>query len=211
MSSVNIRHSVHHDFFSKLAAARNIRPLATTLENSRVSTGAWWTMLACSLTALATSGYLAWSSLTSSPVAGCGGGSVFDCSHVLHTRWSTVLSVPVSIPAIAIHLTILCLLLTSPASAQLWRARMAAIGFTSLAAGAAAVWFICLQFFVIRHLCPYCLVAHTAGLILAAIFLWERPVSSRSLKWIGSGALASLAILAALQLTADAPPTYETI
>ena len=176
-----------------------------------MSAGAWWTMLTCSLIALVTSGYLAWSSLTSSPVAGCGGGSVFDCGHVLHTRWSKVLSVPVSIPAVAVHLTILSLLLTRPTSVPLQRARMSAIGFASLAAGAAAIWFIYLQFFVIRHLCPYCLVAHTSGVILAAIFLWERPVSARSLKWIGSGALASLAILAALQLTADAPQTYETI
>jgi len=88
---------------------------------------------------------------------------------------------------------------------------MATIGFASLAAGAAAVWFMYLQFFVIRHLCPYCLVAHTAGLILATAFLWEHPVSLRSLKWIGSGAVVSLATLAALQLSSDSPQTYEII
>ena len=72
---------------------------------------AWWSMFACSATALASSCYLAWASLTSSAVAGCDGGSVFDCSHVLHSRWSNVMSIPVSIPAIAIHITVLTMLL----------------------------------------------------------------------------------------------------
>jgi uncharacterized membrane protein len=68
---------------------------------------AWWAMLVASGTALATSCYLAWSSITSSPVAGCGSGSVFDCSHVLHSRWSKIFSIPVSVPAIATHLLLL--------------------------------------------------------------------------------------------------------
>ena len=211
MSSISVQHPLYDDFFAKLGADRNNRPSTTSAETSRVSTVAKYIMMTCSLVALVTSSYLAWASMTSSAVAGCGGGSVFDCSHVLHTRWSTVLSIPVSIPAIVIHVTVLGLLLMRPASTAHRRTQMASLGFASLAAGAAAIWFIYLQIFVIRHLCPYCLVAHTAGIILASIFLWEQPVGPRSLKWIGLSVIASVALLATLQLTADGQQSYETI
>ncbi len=211
MSSVDMRYPISKGFFARRESDRIRRPSAELAALPGLTAAAWWAMFVCSAVALATSAYLAWSSLTSSPVAGCGGGNVFDCSHVLHTRWSKVLSIPVSIPAMATHFTIVAMLLWRPASDQMRRTRMVLIGFASLAAAAAAIWFIGLQLFVIRHLCPYCLVAHTAGLILAAVFLWNHPISARSLSWVGSGAVASLALLASLQLATEPPQTYEII
>ncbi len=171
----------------------------------------WWTMFVCSVIALATSSYLAWSSLTSSPVAGCGGGSTFDCSHVLHSQWSSVLSIPVSIPAIATHALIVGLLLTQPITKRMQNVRWNAIGLASLAAGAAAIWFVGLQLFALGHLCPYCLVAHAAGLVLAGLFLWNMPVKKQAMKWIAGGTAASIATLISLQLVAEPPNNFEVI
>lgn len=171
---------------------------------------AWWCMFACSATAFATSCYLAWASLTSSAVAGCDGGSVFDCSHVLHSRWSNVMSIPVSIPAMAIHLTVLAMLLVKPVSARMDQARRAIIGFAALSAGAAAVWFVGLQVFWIEHLCLYCLIAHTCGVVLAAVFLWNRP-QTQSLGWVATAATAAITGLILLQTLSIGPQTFELI
>ena len=173
---------------------------------------AWWTMFACSSTALMTSCYLAWAALTSSPVAGCGGGgSIFDCSHVLHSRWSMVLSLPVSVPAIATHVLILSMLMAKPLSHRLQQARWALIGFASLTAAAAAIWFIGIQIFWIEHLCSYCLVAHAGALVLASVFLWNRPAQVTSLKWIVVASAVAVSSLILLQTTNAAPLTHELI
>ncbi len=176
-----------------------------------IPTIAWWSMFACSATALAASCYLAWASLTSSAVAGCDGGSVFDCSHVLHSQWSSVMSIPVSLPAIAVHLAVLTMLLAKPGSQRSQQARWAIIGFAALSAGAAAVWFVGLQVFWIEHLCLYCLIAHTSGILLAAVFLWNSPLPTRSLRWIAGATAAAISVLILLQTLGVAPQTFELI
>lgn len=136
---------------------------------------------------------------------------MLDCDHVLHSRWSMVLSIPVSIPAIATHALILAMLLTTPVSERMKQVRWNAIGFASMAAGAAALWFCGLQIFLLQRLCPYCLVAHTSGLLLAIIFIRSNLVRTPTLKWIAGGALASLGALIALQTISAVPPSYEVI
>lgn len=171
----------------------------------------WWTMFSCSATALVSSSYLAWASLTSSAVAGCSGESVFDCSHVLHSKWSTVLSIPVSIPAIATHLIVLSMLMSKKNSKRGEELRWLAIGFASLTAGAAALWFTAVQVFLLKHLCQYCLLAHACGLILAVMYLRNRPVQGVPLKWIGAAASLAVGGLILLQTTSAAPQTHELI
>ena len=171
----------------------------------------WWVMLIASVVALGTSGYLAWSSFTASPVAGCDGGSLFNCEHVLHSRWSTVLSLPVSVPALALYATVISLLLWNPASESASRTRWAILGAASLTAGLAAIWFVALQVFSLNHLCPYCLVAHSCGIVLAATFLWNRPITSAGLKWSAGFAGLSLFGLIALQSMNAEPETFEVI
>ncbi|WP_404310134.1 vitamin K epoxide reductase family protein [Neorhodopirellula lusitana] len=178
---------------------------------SQVSTLAWSVMLTCSIVALTTSSYLAWSAMTSSPVAGCSGGSVFDCDHVLHSRWSKVLSVPVSIPAILTHASVIGLLLLRRLRPGLQRLRWVVIGMASLAAGGAAIWFIGLQLFALGHLCPYCLVAHAAGIVLAGTFLWSRVLNRQTLRWIGAASGSALAVMITIQLGTEPPASFETI
>ncbi len=168
-------------------------------------------MFACSSIAFATSCYLAWAAFTSSAVAGCGGGSVFDCSHVLHSRWSTVLTIPVSVPAIVTHTLILTMLMAKSISPRLQQIRWAIIGFASLTASAAAVWFIGIQVFWIEHLCSYCLVAHASALILVGVFLWNRPIRIQTLAWTAGAATIAVAGLILMQTTSAAPQTHELI
>lgn len=175
------------------------------------ATVVWWSMFTCSATALATSCYLAWASFTSSAVAGCGGGNVFDCDHVLHSRWSTVLSIPVSIPAIGTHVLLLSMLMASFVSKKWDELRWTAIGFASLSAALAGLWFTGVQVFLLEHLCPYCLVAHVSGLLLAALYLKNRPSHDVSLIWIGGAAIAVVGGMAVLQSVSAAPQTHELI
>ncbi|WP_372725251.1 vitamin K epoxide reductase family protein, partial [Novipirellula sp.] len=169
-----------------------------------------WALLLCSTIALASSSYLAWVSLTSGSVAGCS-GDLFNCDHVLHSRWATVMSVPVSIPAILTHASILGLLLIRPMPLRWERYRWPMISFAAITAGLAALWFVGLQVFLLEHLCPYCLVAHTAGLIAAAVVLWRRPLRKSTLMKVGGAAVTSVALLIALQVSTPAPDTFEVI
>ena len=57
-----------------------------------------WMIIPVALVAIVTAGYLGYTTLTGSAIAGCGSDEVWDCSHVTKSRWSTVLLVPVSIP-----------------------------------------------------------------------------------------------------------------
>ena len=203
---------LHRPFTDQISTSRHgLRSESRLIRQSAVSTIGWWTMLLASTVALKTSSYLAWASLTSSPVAGCSGGGTFDCSHVLHSRWSTVLSVPVSLPAIMTHLGVLSMLLWKPVSARLQAIRWSTLGLAACAAGAAAVWFINLQVFVLQHLCPYCMVAHTAGLILFAAFALSRPNVGLSMRTLCSGAAVSIAGLIGLQSLNSVPPSFEVI
>ncbi|MCC9598953.1 thioredoxin domain-containing protein [Stieleria sp. JC731] len=171
----------------------------------------WWVMLVGSSIALITSSYLAWSSLTSSSVAGCG-GDLFDCSNVLHSRFSSVMSVPVSIPAMIAHATILGMLFWQPVSQAASKVRWSILGLLAFSVAAAAIWFVGLQFIWLQHLCPYCLAAHTAGLIVLGAYL----TSGHTYHGVSKVALALVALVGTagfigLQFLNDAPVTYEVI
>lgn len=169
------------------------------------------TLFVLSFIALGVSGYLASVSLTSGSVAGCGAGSVFDCDHVLHSRWSTVLSVPVSLLAVMTHTILLTSLLARPSTQRWRRIRWSAISFAALSAGAAAVWFIGLQVFWLQHLCAYCLVAHGCGLAAAGLILWARPLEGVWLKRTVGASLTALAALVSTQVVSEPPPTYSVV
>src|SRR4051812_78943 len=78
--------------------------------------GLLWAARAAAFVAMLVSGYLLYASLmTHDQVAGCGGGTVFDCDEVLSSRWSHWLQLPVSLPGIVIYgLALLCLAAVGP-------------------------------------------------------------------------------------------------
>ena len=169
-----------------------------------------WTLRVLSTVALGISTYLAWVAFNSTGVAGCG-GSLFDCDHVLSSRWSRLFDVPVGVGAAALYVGILLTLSFCRSNvserSQLLAWRCLTCG--SLAAGLAALWFVALQIFVIGHFCSYCLVAHACGLTIAATILWQSPLSGRSTAALSGVSLAGVLGLIGGQMLTPETPKWE--
>jgi uncharacterized membrane protein len=132
---------------------------------------------ALALAALGVSAYLTVVVLTQSGgPAGCGDGGAFDCQHALSSRWSKWLGVvPVSAPAVGLYATAaLAVVLLSPRfPAPLRRIAWSVMLAIALAAAGAALWFVALQVFVVKEVCPYCMTVHGCGLIFAGLVTWR--------------------------------------
>ncbi|MEZ6062558.1 MAG: vitamin K epoxide reductase family protein [Planctomycetaceae bacterium] len=100
-----------------------------------------WVVRSLCLVALAVSGYLAWTSMVAGHVYGCGGGAVFDCGHVLHSRWARLFSIPVSVPAVALYASLLGILafMNTKALVQLKHVGWSVVTLGGLSAGLAAL------------------------------------------------------------------------
>lgn len=161
------------------------------------------------LTALSISGYLAWTSFQTGEVFGCSGGELIDCDHVLHSKYAKVLGIPVTVPAFALYATLLSVLFffrkATPES--LLKAGWMVLTVGAISAAGAAVWFTGLQFADWKF-CPYCLVAHTCGLILASIVLLNNPLDRQSRTGFSGMAITGVLAMVALQWQAEAPPTF---
>jgi uncharacterized membrane protein/protein-disulfide isomerase len=169
-----------------------------------------WTFRILCATALTISGYLAWTALNAIPVYGCGGGEVFDCGHVLTSKYAKVFGLPVSVPAVALYLSLLTVLafFRRDTPAKLLRAGWSVLTFGAVAAALSALWFINVQVFELEHLCVYCLGAHSCGLILAGIILWKRPLGNwQTSAWSGAG-MAAVAVLITVQVTSEEPDLF---
>jgi uncharacterized membrane protein/protein-disulfide isomerase len=134
-------------------------------------------LAALSLAGLGIAVYLLWVSFAKSGLpAGCGHGS--GCDEVLNSRWSQIFGLPVSGLAVAVYLGVLTSLAplrfaTSPP--QIRRAWIALSVLATALAGA-AVWFVGLQFLVLKAICLWCLAEHAIGLLIAAIVFARSPV-----------------------------------
>ena len=179
--------------------------------NSHLSRQLVWTLRILCCVALTISGYLTWAALNKSGVAGCG-GSVFDCDHVLSSRWSNWFMVPVSLGAIGLYTLAIVSLSFCGLCASDRRRRFALriLTMCGLAAGLAAGWFISLQIFAIGHFCSYCLAAHACGLVIATTILWKRPLGNRPTVAFSAISAAGVAVLIGGQLLTPPPPTFHT-
>lgn len=166
-------------------------------------------MILLCLIALSISGYLANASFNTGEVAGCSGGEVIDCDHVLHSKFSKVLGIPVSVPAFALYATMLSVLVffRKSASDALLKSGWMVLTFGSLCAAGAAVWFTGLQFAEWKF-CPYCLGAHTCGLILATIVLATNPLKKSLRAGFGGLAMTGTLALIAIQWQSEEAPSY---
>ncbi len=165
------------------------------------------------LVALGVSIYLGYVAFTKSPVAGCGGG-LFDCNHVLNSKWSSFFGIPVAVLAAVTYVGMLlglgCSLLTrhgSPLNRLAWMA----IATLGLSAGLAALWFISLQVFAIGHYCPWCLTAHACGLAIATALLVRRPFGWKPASSLATVAAGGLAVMITVQFTSPEPPKFEEV
>jgi uncharacterized membrane protein len=129
------------------------------------------------MVAILGAGYLAWVSLHSGPVAGCGPQS--GCNKVLQSRWAYWLELPVSIPAVLVYLALMgtTFLLQKRPSPEDQRGSWAAIIALSVVVAGAALWFVGLQVLVIKAFCKFCMTAHACGFIASLICLYKVPVA----------------------------------
>lgn len=165
------------------------------------------------LVALGITSYLGWVALNSSKVAGCGGGSIFDCNDVINSRWSRWLGIPVSFVAFGMYATMIASVAVGSMKRISNRTRNIACGLvvaTGLSAGLAAIWFISLQIFVLKHLCTYCLAAHSCGLTISVLLMWFRPLGSKAFGYLSLLSLLGFGVLVGGQLLFK-PVTYKVI
>jgi uncharacterized membrane protein len=149
--------------------------------------------------------------LNKSGVAGCG-GSVFDCDHVLSSRWSMWFTAPVAMGAVGLYTIAIVALGFCGANASESQRRFALPTFTvcGLAAGLSAIWFVSLQVFAIGHFCSYCLAAHACGLLIATLVIWKRPLGTRRTITFSTCSAACVSVLIGGQLLTPPPPTFHT-
>lgn len=162
--------------------------------------------------------YLTWLSMTGDRVAGCGGDGAFDCDHVLSTRWSTWLGVPIAIPAVAVYGAILASIgfLSPQVPLVVRRAAGFVVLLLSAIAACAAVWFVGLQVFAVGRLCWPCLATHACGIVLAATAWRTTILASRrgvesvpTRRWIaGAASLVCAGVLVGGQLAYE-PQTFR--
>jgi uncharacterized membrane protein/protein-disulfide isomerase len=167
----------------------------------------------CISAAIGTSSYLLWTHLTSSPVAGCGGGGGWiDCEGVASSRWSVWFGIPVSLLALAIYIGMAAALVV--ASSNRFSRPLRKIGWTAVtaavfAAGMSAVWFIAIQLLVLQHICLYCMLAHTCGLIATLTILVAGPLRTKSAMAVATLSFAGVMVLVSGQLLTRPPATFE--
>ena len=202
------------------AAFRSPEQMASVRQNGRTAISlaplpsAKWVvvMVVASVIAIAVSGYLGYVSLTSSKIAGCGEGSVFNCGHVTTSQWSLWLGVPVSLLAVGLYVGLLGSLFVGASkrfSDSVRHFGWALVSVFAIAAGMSAIWFISLQVFVLNHLCTYCLAAHACGLVAAAAVIWLKPVGHVSMKMVSSLSVVGVAALVGGQFMTEAPKKYQ--
>jgi uncharacterized membrane protein/protein-disulfide isomerase len=198
--------AAYHDFpadpaqRNDLAAIHGLQRSATT--NLAI-------MAIASLIALGLSCYLAHAAFTMSEVAGCGGSGVFDCGHVLHSKWSKALGLPVSVFAIVTHLVFLTSLAATQSTGRLSKFANRLAVLAAIAAATAAAYFVSLQLFVLKHVCWYCMTAHASGVLIAVLAARTLPVSKRQIARLATVALAGVSGLALIQITSKAPARFK--
>ncbi len=187
---------------------------ATTLTENTAENRGWgpadWLIVGSAAGALGLSLFLVYQSVVVGDLPpGCGAGS--GCGEVLTSKYAKLFGVPVSVLAAATYLGLIAcwLLARNPARANhsvYWSALVA----LSVAVVGSVGWFVCLQVFVIRAICVYCMTDHALGLVaaLAVLHVWwhgGRPVALPKAAGLAFVALLGVGAMAIGQHLAKAP------
>ena len=192
-------------------------PLATTQEGrdpsarfAPLSGPVRYTLVPLALSGTGIAAYLLWLWFADRGLpAGCGQGS--GCAEVLKSRWSQVAGLPVSGLALAVYLGLLADLFAI-GLAKTDSQRRLVLGVLMIAATilfGAALWFVGLQQFVIKALCPWCLAEHALGLMVAVIIF----ANVRVFRAIGAilGVVAVAGLASAQVFVEYRPPAVQRI
>ena len=165
------------------------------------------------LTAVALAGWIALWFKSNGGIALPGCGAKSGCDVVTRGRWSRWGPFPVAGLGVALYgFAFAASLLSMPNAPTSWRqiAWNALVSISPLAAGA-AIWFITLQLFVIKRLCPYCMLVHAVGLgftVVVAFGVGRNHYSSISPPILLAPSLIALVLLVIGQV-ASREKTYE--
>ena len=120
--------------------------------------------------------YLVFIGITGESVVGCGPNS--GCDVVMQSKWSKFIGIPVSLFALPVYIALTYYvgkLKGHYEASEQRRAWRATISLAVLLVGA-GIWFTILQFFVIKAICPFCMVAHVCGITAGIILLLNVPL-----------------------------------
>ena len=157
-------------------------PVAPSQPAPVFNTPTRWVLRVLSWLAFLIAAYLAWGSITDTPIAGCGIGTHAGCDAVLNSPWAKWIVVPVSVAGLACYagLAGLSVLLgIRDPRASRW-ITTAFVMWATVAAGA-SLWFIALQVFAIGEFCWYCLTTDACGIAIGALTSWSVSASKRSI------------------------------
>ena len=165
---------------------------------------------------LALSGWMVFHSLTGARLVGCDADS--GCDSVMGSPWAYVAGgIPVSLPAVAVYLLLaICVLFLGgdkPEDRSLDRILWPLMLFLSGCIVGAAIWFCCLQAFVLHAFCPWCTALHLIGCLLAALILFV-PVVRQAHQpdrfvYFATG-LAAAAVFAVIQAYTRPEAVYDS-
>jgi uncharacterized membrane protein/protein-disulfide isomerase len=143
--------------------------------------------ISCLAAILAT--FLLVQSVRGAGVPGCGGGS--SCDAVLSSRFSRVGPIPVSALAVPVFLMM---------SIGALRGSPQLLGALAVIASGAAIWFMCVQAFILHRFCAYCTITHALALVASSLIFWEWFQSDTKVMRVIPGAAVLLAAMIAAQL-----------
>lgn len=158
------------------------------------------------LGALDVSAYLLYTSIaTGLTPAGCGWGS--GCAEVLASKWSRVLGVPVSVLAMMVYVFVLAVLPASRSNRPVMRdfSRLAFSAVVAAIVGSAG-WFIFIQLFLVKSVCPYCMAGHALGLLLSALLVWRFRA-----RHVAAGLLGLAGVVLVIVVQANSPGVVATL
>ena len=167
-------------------------------------------LLALGITGLSISVYLTLVGFSMSQTLGCGGGAIFDCSHVLNSKWSKLMGVPVGLFAAITYLLFNASLVSGQLVRPQWQGLANEIKkLCAFTAGAAAIWFLFLQIFVLQHLCYYCLAVHTCSLVILYLVISSSRNNFDSFKLVGASSVAPILLMGLIQTLSPEPLDYK--
>jgi|GEM_PF-284640 len=195
------------------SAAGDSSPAESRVEADLPASRFVWTLGILCVAGFSISVYLAYTAFSMGQVFGCSGGDVIDCGHVLTSHWSKVFGIPVSVPAAGLYATLVSLLAFArvPGPKRLRQMVWGGMTLGSVSAGLAALWFIGLQIFVLKHYCPYCLVVHTCGIVLAATMLSSKLCAPGIKLMSGGASVLGIAALVAIQVVTPKADQFEIV
>ncbi len=124
--------------------------------------------------ALVFSAIMSWHYIAGGPMIGCGGGS--PCEQVLSSQWSMIAGIlPVSGLALGVYLSMLAAgFFISPATeAPIRRLAWSVMLVLAGSVTGSALWFTIVQKWIIRDFCPFCMITHITGMLLAVFVIWR--------------------------------------